>query len=179
MANQRPDFSCSRSSPRPVRSVGRSLGWDRGVGVVGGPEGEGAADPLLQRVVELLVVALLIGGGGDPPADVDVVAQDVGGEWGASSQRGQIGASQVSPAGVVDRVGERTAVAEFTLVPDQVYVVVAGCHRPGGPRAAAGASDDLDAGIDPADVLVEICAADRMRADVVVAQLGGRGVTVG
>src|SRR5207248_1450319 len=52
-----------------------SLGWDLGVGVVRGLEREGGADPVPQRLVELVVVALLVGGIGDPPADVDVVAQ--------------------------------------------------------------------------------------------------------
>ena len=33
---------------------------------------------LLQRMVKLVVVPLLVGGGGDPPADVNVVAQQVG-----------------------------------------------------------------------------------------------------
>src|SRR5690349_1245042 len=59
------------------RDLGAGLGWDLGVGVVGGLEGEGAADPVLQRLVKLLVIPLLVGGRGDPPADVDVVAQQV------------------------------------------------------------------------------------------------------
>jgi len=42
-----------------------------GVRVVGLPERELVREPMLKSVVERPVVALLVGGGGDPPADVD------------------------------------------------------------------------------------------------------------
>jgi hypothetical protein len=129
-------------------------------------------------MVKLLVVPLLVGGRGDPPADVDVVAQQVGRQRRASSERVQVAASEVLPAGVVDRVGERATVPELAFVPDQVDEVVVGSDRAGGPASAAGAPDYVEAGVDSADVLVEIGAADRVRANVVVTQLPRSDVAV-
>jgi len=81
-------------------------------------------------------------------------------------------ASEVLAAEVVHGVGERVAFAELKFVPDQMDVVEVGAdrlcrrHRPGPP-------DELDAGVDALNIVVQVGAADRPGADVVVFQLGG------
>src|SRR5215471_12720679 len=88
------------------------------VGVVGPPEGEALGEPVLQRCVQGGVVAALVGGRGDPPADVDVVAVcELGGEGGAAAERVEVAAADVAVLGVVDGVCVRAVVAELALVP--------------------------------------------------------------
>jgi hypothetical protein len=60
---------------------------DCAVGVVGVAEGTLGGEPGLQRGVQLVVVPVLVGGGGHPPADVDVVVKEFLGELGAPTDR--------------------------------------------------------------------------------------------
>src|SRR3954471_11376944 len=57
---------------KALRSGGVGSPWDLCVRVVRCREPEVVADPPLQRAVELLVIAALVGVRGHPPADVDV-----------------------------------------------------------------------------------------------------------
>ena len=80
---------------------------------------------------------------------------------------------------VVHGVGERVPVAELGLVPDEVDVVVLLADGPGRPGAPAGPPDEVQAGVDAVHVVVQVGAADRPGADVLVGELGGRAVARG
>jgi hypothetical protein len=101
------------------------------------------------------------------------------GQRGARAHRVEVAAAQVLARVVVHRVREGGAVPELALVPDQVDVVVVLGHRSGGPATAAGLPDELEAGVDPGDVVAYVVAADRVRADVPVGELARCGVAVG
>ena len=131
-------------------------------------------DPVRERLVERRVVALPVGLGGHPPAHVDVVAQQVLGERHPPAHRVQVTAAEVPPVVAAHDVRVRVALAELELVPDQVGVVVVGVDRAGRPPAAAGAGDQVDAGVDAADVVVEVYPAQHRRPDVLVRQVAGR-----
>src|SRR5882757_11065094 len=95
-----------------------------------------AGHPLLQRHVELFVVAAPVSVGSHPPTDVDVIRRELGGQRGAPAHRGQVTAPEVTAGGVIHRVGERVAVAELDLVPDEVGIVVLDRDRSSRPWAA-------------------------------------------
>ena len=126
--------------------------------------------PALQAVVGALVVARLVGVGCDPPADVDVVAGERLGELATASHRIEIGAAEVPAVGVSEHVRERIPLAELALVPDQVDEVEVGGDRLLRPPAAAGAPDQVEAGVDPAHVVVEVRTAEHRRHDVLVGE---------
>jgi hypothetical protein len=111
-----------------------------GVGVVGLPERELGGEPVLERVVELGVVAGGVGVGCHPPADVDVVADELVAERRAAADGIEVAAAEVAAGGVAGDVGERGAFAELEFVPDEVDVVVVVADGPGRPRAAAGSA---------------------------------------
>src|SRR5262249_28904301 len=75
-----------------------------GVRPVRPPEGELVREPGLERRVELLVVALLVCGRRDPPADVDVGVDQLLGQLGAASHRIQVGAADVLTAVLVEDI---------------------------------------------------------------------------
>src|SRR5262245_48196824 len=167
---------CSGTAWRPVPVP--AVSPDRrnlDVGVVGLPEGELRGEPVAESGVELCVVAGSVGVGGDRPADVDVVGDELCGERGAAAHRVEVAAPEVGACGVADDVGERGGFAELELVPDKVDVVVVFADWPGRPRAAAGLPDEGEAGVDAANVVGEVAAADRRRDEIVVGKPGGCG----
>src|SRR5207248_6207476 len=87
-------------------------------------ERELARQPAPEGVVELLVVALRVGGGRHPPADVDVEGEQLLGQPCAPSHRVEVAAAEVARRRAVDRVGEGLALPELELVPDEVDEVV-------------------------------------------------------
>jgi len=97
---------------------------------------------------------------------VDVVF----GELGAAAHRVEVGAAEVSTVGVAQHIGERVPLAELALVPDEVDEVELGRHGLLRPPPAAGAPDQVEAGVDPAYVIVEVLAAEHAGHDVLVDQ---------
>jgi hypothetical protein len=75
---------------------------------------------------------------------------------------------------VTDGVGERVALAELTLVPDEVDVVEVPGYRLGRPGPAARPADQLEAGVDALDVVAQAVSGERAGADVVVGEFRGR-----
>jgi len=67
-------------------------------------------------------------------------------------------------------VGERVAVAELAFVPDEVDVVEVLGDQLGRPAPAARPADQLEAGVDASDVIVQVVAGERADADVVVGE---------
>src|SRR5262249_22910960 len=126
-----------------------------------------------KRVVELRVVALFVGRSRYPPADVDVVAEELLGELGAPAQRIEVAAAEIRPVRVANDVREGFAFAELELVPDKVDVVVRLGDGSGRPAAATSSGDQVDAGVDAAYVVGQVRSRDRGGDDVVMDELRG------
>src|SRR4051794_30383482 len=132
--------------------------------VVGRLERKFLGKPMAQRAVELFVVPAPVGVRGHPPADVDVEARELFGQRFASSHWVEVRASEISALGVVDGVCERVALAELELVPDQVDEVELLGDGFAWPFPAASAPDQLNAGVDPSYVVMQVLARDYPRA---------------
>ena len=78
-----------------------------------------------------------------------------------AAEEGLIGSEQVDGGSVFvgEDEGERLAVAELTLVPDQVDVVEVLGDRFCGPATASGTPDQLEAGVDPGYVVLQIAGS--------------------
>lgn len=119
------------------------------------------------------IVAALVSGRGDPPADVDVVAVGkVGGERGSAAERVEVAAADVAVLCVVDGVGEGLLVAELALVPDEVDEVAVGGDRFGWPGSTTRLADQVDAGADAGYVVVEVVSVDRPRLEFAIDEAG-------
>jgi hypothetical protein len=127
-----------------------------------------------ERAVQLGVVAASVGVRGHPLAHVNVVAEKFLSERPAPAHRIQVAAAAVLPCGVIHGVGERAALAELTLVPDEVDVVEVLGYRLGRPAPAARSTDQLEAGVDASDVVAQVVPGERAGADVVVGEFRGR-----
>jgi len=58
-------------------------------------------------------------------------------------------------------------------VPDEVDVVELGADRLGRPGSAAGSTDQVEAGVDASDVVVQVFPGERAGADVFEVEFGG------
>jgi hypothetical protein len=133
------------------------------VGVVRSPEGELTAEPGAQRVVHLRVVTSVVGSGRDPPADVDVVVEELLGELGAPAERVEIAATEIPAVPAAEAIPQGRALPELELVPDEVDVVEILGDGLGRPAPAASAVDQLDADVDATDVVGQVGPRDRRR----------------
>src|SRR4051812_23811758 len=151
---------------------------DLAVRVVRAPERKLRRQPLLEPVEELVVEPALVAVRRHPPADVHVVRHELLGELGAPPHRIEVATAEVAVR-PVDGVGERRAVAELQLVPDEVDEVELLGDGPVGPAPAARPPDQVEAGVDALDVVAQVVTRDGAGLDVVVDQPGRSHDAVG
>ena len=122
----------------------------------GVPKGRTSASHCTRAAWNSVVVARLERVGRDPPAHVDVVDRAGPPSTRCADPSGRGSSSRLPVVKITDDVPRTVPLPELQLMPDQVDVVDLLGHRLGRPPATTSALNELDARVDPRDVIGKI-----------------------